>query len=43
MTENKVEGVGQDGLGVTNFAVRYNHNDGLDNKHLAYMEVMFLL
>lgn len=39
MTGNSAEGVEQNGLGVTNFAVRYNHNDGLDNKHLAYLVI----
>ncbi|SFJ06734.1 hypothetical protein SAMN02910355_0859 [Terrisporobacter glycolicus] len=39
ITENSAEGIEQNGLGVTNFAVRYNHNDGLDNKDLAYIVI----
>lgn len=39
MTDNKLEGIDSDDLGVTNFAVRYNHNDGLDNKYLAYLVI----
>jgi len=39
MTGNSAEGIDQNGLGVTHFTVRYNHNDGLDNKYLAYLVI----
>lgn len=39
MTGNGAEGIDQNVLGVTHFTVRYNHNDGLDNKHLAYLVI----
>lgn len=39
MTDNTMQGIESNGLGVTDFLVRYNLNKGLENSDLAYIVI----